>query len=156
MDTVHRRCRGRPFASRLYCRNPFLLAAAAPRSKKASSPSSELSYLSASLPTMREIRQVQRPRVFKHFLFCGSCGRRLARDCGGAPQPAVPQFPGDIAQHDDATPPCSLDYLNAQRRIDSGEGGWWIAAFLPVARPGSVPTASSSTVVTDGLREDWA
>jgi len=38
----------------------------------------------------------------------------LARGRGGAPQPAVPQIPGDIAQHDDATPQCSLDDLTVR------------------------------------------
>ena len=52
-------------AAALYCRTLLLLAAAAPRSKKASSPSSELSYLSASLPTMRVTTKSTR-RVIGH------------------------------------------------------------------------------------------
>ena len=46
----------------------------------------------------------------KLLLFCGSCRRRLARDCGGAPQLAALQFPGDIAQHDDAASPFILHW----------------------------------------------
>ena len=46
----------------------------------------------------------------KLLLFCGSCRRRLARDCGGAPQLAALQFPGDIAQHDATASPFILHW----------------------------------------------
>ena len=52
-------------AAALHCRTLLLLAAAAPRSKKTSSPSSELSYLSALLPTMRVATKSTR-RVIGH------------------------------------------------------------------------------------------
>ena len=71
----------------------------------------------------------------------------------------------------DATPQCSFDYLNAQIRIDSGEGvvdccssaccafsaavQSCTVAGIPATVEGAVLTESSSTVVTDGLREYW-
>ena len=59
-------------------------------------------HLAPIFPKVFEFRQVQRPRVFKHLLSCGSCGRRLARDCGGAFQPAVQEL--DRAPEPVATP----------------------------------------------------